>query len=95
MRPNRLKNRILSSKHTRNPGYSTAKHNYLASRNNRRTDASGQRGNKASLAPTTKAQLTPTLVDKKSFMDERQKAACAVVEGASQHPAVLFSSPVL
>ena len=79
--PKRPKRRILNAKNTRNAGYSTAKHNYLAPRNSRRADASGQRGHKGPLAPTTKAQLTPTLVDKKSFMDDRQKAACAVVEG--------------
>ena len=62
-------------------GYSTAKHNYLVRESRRGTDAvNGQRSNKAPPPPVSKKQLTPTLVDKKAFMDERQKAACAIVE---------------
>jgi hypothetical protein len=37
-------------------------------------------------APVAKKQLTPTLVDKKAVMDDRQKAACVLVEVKTDTP---------
>uniref|UniRef100_A0A6U2IAE6 Uncharacterized protein n=1 Tax=Hemiselmis andersenii TaxID=464988 RepID=A0A6U2IAE6_HEMAN len=76
-------------------GYSTAKQNYMGVSRRAEAAAPGQsRASKAPAAPVSKKTTTPTLVDKKAIMDDRQKEACSVVEGITNNWASSYARAV-